>query len=203
MTQPRAADETETIDRIFAAAYRCFDRVGIAKTAIEDIARESGTSRPTIYRYFKGKSAILRHICGLEIRKVNDELRRRVTRTDTFADLMTESLLLTTRIADKNRYVRMMIESPDIASRSADPNSIEYEEVRAVWHGLLAQGLRTGNLDRALSEDEIASWLVLSETMLLIKVGATEFTDAQLRAFIRRFILRPILPPDHPPHESV
>lgn len=189
----RGGDDAATIDRIIEAAYQCFDQFGIRKTTIEDIATRCGCTRPTVYRYFRGKDDILRHLCGLEIRKVNDELRRRVSRADSFVDLLTECLLLTTRIAHENKYVRMLIEEPDITSRGADPNSADYDMIRAVWRGLLAQGYKSGDLATDVPEAEIESWLVLSATMLLLKVDAITYSDAQLRAFIRRFILGPIL----------
>jgi AcrR family transcriptional regulator len=188
-----SARDVPTHDRIVAAAYRCFDQFGIRKTTIDDIAEESKLSRPTIYRYFAGKDEIVRHISALEIRKVNDELRRRISRADTFVDLLTESLLLTTRIAAENEFVRILIETSNITARGADPESTEFPEVRSVWHSLLVQGIRQGVLADDLSEEEIGAWLALSETMLLVKVDSVSYSDAQLRAFIRRFVVAPIL----------
>lgn len=188
-----SARDMPTHDRIVAAAYRCFDQFGIRKTTIDDIAAESGLSRPTIYRYFAGKDEIVRHISALEIRKVNDELRRRISRTDSFIDLLTESLLLTTRIAAKNEFVRILIETSNITSRGANPDSTEFPEVRSVWHSLLVQGVKQGALADDLSEEEIGAWLALSETMLLMKVDSVKYTDAQLRTFIKRFVVAPIL----------
>jgi AcrR family transcriptional regulator len=40
--------------RILEATYACVARWGLAKTTIEDAAREAGLSRATVYRYFPG-----------------------------------------------------------------------------------------------------------------------------------------------------
>ncbi len=40
--------------RIVEAAYACVARRGVAKTTIEDVAREAGMSRATVYRTFPG-----------------------------------------------------------------------------------------------------------------------------------------------------
>jgi len=40
--------------RIVVAAYACVARRGVAKTTIEDVAREAGMSRATVYRAFPG-----------------------------------------------------------------------------------------------------------------------------------------------------
>ena len=45
--------------RIRDAALVCIGRFGLAKTTVDDIAREAGCSRATLYRYFDGKPAIV------------------------------------------------------------------------------------------------------------------------------------------------
>ena len=46
--------------RIIAATNRCVARWGVAKTTLDDIAREAGCSRATIYRAFPGgKDAVM------------------------------------------------------------------------------------------------------------------------------------------------
>ncbi len=46
--------ERPSRQRILEATYACVARWGVAKTTIEDAAREAGLSRATIYRYFPG-----------------------------------------------------------------------------------------------------------------------------------------------------
>ena len=49
-----ADDRSSTRVRIVDAALRCLARQGIAKTTVDDIAREAGLSRATLYRAFPG-----------------------------------------------------------------------------------------------------------------------------------------------------
>ena len=44
----------DTRQRIVEAAYACVARRGVAKTTIEDVAREAAMSRATVYRAFPG-----------------------------------------------------------------------------------------------------------------------------------------------------
>ncbi len=44
----------ETRQRIIDAAYACVARWGLAKTTVEDVAREASLSRATVYRTFPG-----------------------------------------------------------------------------------------------------------------------------------------------------
>ena len=48
-----------TEQRLLEATLVCLARHGIAKTTLDDVAREAGVSRATLYRYFPGKQALL------------------------------------------------------------------------------------------------------------------------------------------------
>ncbi len=56
--------------RASAALLACIARVGLAKTTLDDIAREAGCSRATLYRYFDGKAAIVAHTVDAEIARM-------------------------------------------------------------------------------------------------------------------------------------
>jgi AcrR family transcriptional regulator len=45
--------------RAVSATLTCIARFGVGKTTIDDIAREAGCSRATLYRYFGGKSDLI------------------------------------------------------------------------------------------------------------------------------------------------
>ena len=46
-------------DRILDATLACVARYGVAKTTLDDVAREAGCARATVYRYFAGKRQLL------------------------------------------------------------------------------------------------------------------------------------------------
>ncbi|MEM9602864.1 MAG: helix-turn-helix domain-containing protein [Pseudomonadota bacterium] len=52
--------ESETHQRIIAAAIRCFVHFGVRKSAMADIAEEAGVSRQTLYDAFGSKDALIR-----------------------------------------------------------------------------------------------------------------------------------------------
>ena len=46
-------------DRILAATLVSLARYGVAKTTLDDVAKEAGCARATVYRYFGGKQQLL------------------------------------------------------------------------------------------------------------------------------------------------
>ncbi|MDB5970141.1 MAG: hypothetical protein JWQ90_2591 [Hydrocarboniphaga sp.] len=188
-----ADEKPTTAERIVAAAYRCFDDYGIAKTTMEDVATAAGLSRASVYKYFGSKDEIVAHITDLEIGKINAEVRRRFVRRATIAESLTECLFLVVRAAMRNHCLRMVLQTIDYPSRAADPGSEAHRKQRGWWGTLLDDALRTGEFARDLSVDDIVSWLTLAEQMLVIKVEAVEIGDDELRRFIRRMVILPLV----------
>jgi AcrR family transcriptional regulator len=65
------------------AALRVVARIGVAKLTLEDVAREAGISRATLYRRFPGKPALLEAVVASEA----DRLRRGID--EALADVST------------------------------------------------------------------------------------------------------------------
>lgn len=62
-------------DRISAAALSCVARWGLTKTTLEDVAREAGCGRATIYRTFAGgKRELMRAVLAGEVTRFRAEV---------------------------------------------------------------------------------------------------------------------------------
>ncbi len=71
---PAPVGQLPTSRRIRDAVLVCIGRFGLTKTTVDDIAREAGCSRATLYRYFDGKPAILRAAVAAELDRVATSL---------------------------------------------------------------------------------------------------------------------------------
>src|SRR5580658_7609635 len=66
-----ADDRSSTRVRIVDATLRCLARQGVAKTTVDDIAREAGFSRATLYRTFPGgKDAVVAAMVETEVARL-------------------------------------------------------------------------------------------------------------------------------------
>src|SRR2546426_11752242 len=72
--------------RILDAALTCIGRVGVAKTTLDDVAREAGCARATVYRCFPGRQALFRALVEREARGLGDRARTAAAVTDTLGD---------------------------------------------------------------------------------------------------------------------
>jgi AcrR family transcriptional regulator len=57
---------TDLAETLFDAALTCFSRVGVGKTTLDDVAREAGCSRASVYRYFPGKQSLVQALVARE-----------------------------------------------------------------------------------------------------------------------------------------
>lgn len=67
------------------AAVRRFVAVGISKTTMEDISREAGAGKATLYRHFRNKQAVVEALVERENRRFERTLREAAEGADTAA----------------------------------------------------------------------------------------------------------------------
>lgn len=70
-------------EKILAGAAKLFQKFGVEKTTIEDIAKEAGKGKSTLYYYFKSKEEIFDAIVQDEKLKFFDQLQQAVAEGTT------------------------------------------------------------------------------------------------------------------------
>ena len=89
-----STNEPALRERVLEGAYECVARFGIAKTTIEDVVKESGVSRATVYRVFPGgKDQLLRAAVGWEMGRFFGRLAEAVAGAPDFASLVESGLM--------------------------------------------------------------------------------------------------------------
>jgi AcrR family transcriptional regulator len=75
--------------RVVDATLRCVARWGVAKTTLDDVAREAEWSRATVYRLFPGgKDAVLETVVAVELERLFAALHDRLTAATDLEDLL-------------------------------------------------------------------------------------------------------------------
>jgi len=107
--------QVEPRERVLAATYACVARFGMGKTTVEDVVKESGVSRASIYRLFPGgKDQLLRETVGWEMNRFFTRLAEAVYDAPDFASLLEEGLVFAHRAIQDHEVLRKVLETePD------------------------------------------------------------------------------------------
>jgi AcrR family transcriptional regulator len=93
-----ADDRSSTRVRIVDGALRCVAQQGIAKTRVDDIAREAGLSRATLYRTFPhGKEGILAAVVETELARLFSSLAVAMGEAGDLEDVLVAGMVTSAR----------------------------------------------------------------------------------------------------------
>jgi AcrR family transcriptional regulator len=85
---------TDTRDRLLDGALACIARVGLAKTTLDDVAREAGCARATLYRYFPGKQPLAAALVQREASRVAGELHAATAACTNVEDVLVTAVVV-------------------------------------------------------------------------------------------------------------
>ena len=170
--------------KILSGADKLFRQYGLNKTTMEDIAKEAGKGKSTLYYYFRSKEDIFDVIVQAEKTKFFNELQEAVSKAPTamkklhvFTSLRFEKIKLMT-----NLYNVMFQEAMDAIS-SGQPSNIacyraQYDQKQAdIIKSILQFGIVTGEI-RVLSESDI-------EMMAFVHISALNGIEMDLIIYNR------------------
>src|SRR5882757_3429256 len=108
-------NEEDARRRLVEAAERCVSRHGIEKTTMEDIAREAGISRPSVYRYFSDREDLLLRVTSEHSRALVKKTHRLIAKQSSFADAIVEGLMYLADHGRRDAFTRHLVASNDSA----------------------------------------------------------------------------------------
>ncbi|MGV9744235.1 TetR/AcrR family transcriptional regulator [Rhodococcus zopfii] len=171
-------DEDPEVARsqILAAADTAIQRFGIAKTTIDDVAKETGVSRPTIYRYFRDRDTLMASMIEIRSRRLFDQTREYVADRSTFAEQVVDGLLYLVDRGRQDPAIRLIV-TPEHAGRQtalAGSSGLASRLTYEMWAPLIAAARGRGEIREGISDVEICNWITLVE---LILVGRMDFGE--------------------------
>ena len=106
----------ELTERIADATLRCVSRWGVAKTTLEDVAREAGCGRATIYRtYAGGKHEVMLAVLRREIVRAEATVAAAVAGADDLESLLVAGVLTASRALAQHEALRFLLDhEPDV-----------------------------------------------------------------------------------------
>jgi AcrR family transcriptional regulator len=88
MTVEPLSSTPEVTAKVVDGALRAIARFGLTKLTVDDVAREAGISRATLYRYFPGRGAVLAAVVQAETERLERGLDEALGDATTLAEAL-------------------------------------------------------------------------------------------------------------------
>ena len=182
---PEAATE-----EILDAALVEFDRHGIRKVALEDVARRAGVSRTTIYRRFANRDDLVAAVMDRENARlfadIADELKNARPQSNFYVEAFTSAILRVRRHRVLNRVV---VDEPALSLQLAGRHyDSAVARIEMALHVIFPPGYAERIGADAVHELADGIWRYAMMLLLLPSADPVE-TAEEIRAFATRHFL--------------
>jgi AcrR family transcriptional regulator len=175
-------------DRVLVGALACVARVGLGKTTLDDVAREAGCARATVYRCFPGKQALFAAVLDRELGALGRRVIDAAAATDSLADAIVAVIRAGADTFDSHAALRFVVEH----EQEILAPQLSFERGSAVLRGaatLIAPAFtRFVSPDRA---ERLGEWVArLTLSYLLNPSELVHLDDPEcVRAFVVDYVL--------------
>lgn len=180
----KTINDTQT--RIVEAAITCVKRWGVEKVSLNDIAKEAGVTRPTVYSYFSNRDEVIQHALLQSAYSFGDKALKHIGKFTTAEERTVEAVLFSLKNLPKEPYLTLLKDNS--MSNIINTHGLSTREGQEILRSLFNVIL----MDSTIQDDdideiaEVTARLMLS---LLTVESPKKRNDKELRAFLKRRLL--------------
>ena len=185
----------DTRQRIVEAAYACVARRGVAKTTVEDVAREAGMSRATVYRAFPGgRDEMVNATVAWATLEFFRRLYEHIQGADSLEEMMERGILFAYRsIVEHEVLQRVMETEPD---KLLPILTVESNRIREGIAAVLAPYLEVRGLAPGVDLEDAADFLARMILSYISAPGRWDLDDPdQVARLVRSELLAGVVVP--------
>lgn len=193
-------DTTAARERLVDAAETCVDRFGLAKTTLEDVARQAEVSRATVYRYFANRDELMLAVLLRDLERSRehelDEFFEDAADPASFGRALVDAAVYLLSAIRNSPKLQLLLqrEGPNFTSTISGASEGLFRQ----WIGdvapYLAHAQSAGLLRADLDAAETAEWVLRIILSLLTIEGPRHHTPEEERRLMATFVIPALMP---------
>lgn len=190
-TRTLPSDPTKARAHLLASAEQTFEKYGISRTTMDDIAEAAGVSRPTVYRYFGDRDSLVREIITSRADLLVRHFHAATQQFDTFQDQLVEGLLFLARHGRNDQFLHSLMRpgTIELATQLLLDEGGSGQSYMAEFWGPMFRAAAVDNVLRGEVDDDRAyHWLASVTFMLISWLDDGEQPLDDLRGRLRDFV---------------
>lgn len=185
---------------ILTAAQAVILRFGLAKTTMDDIAKEAGVSRPTVYRHFQARTDLVAALIDWRARIVRAGAQRflqeQVAVREPFADVVIAGLIHIVAAGRRDPIVATVLNPGSQQGESwLETLDLAASLTAELWEPFFDEAKKKGEMRRDLESSELYVWLTLVQFSLFNRMEFVDPSDPIHARMLRTFVLPALVAP--------
>lgn len=185
-----------TRDAIIAAALTRFERDGVSRTSMDDVAAAAGVSRKSVYYHFAKKRLLVEEILIRRAQELQDVMRAEIVFKEATFELIVTALARGIELTRQDTLTGHLV---DTGEGQALHREFMQERIlvirRSFWIPLLEAAQANNEIRSDLDLDETLTWLMFL-SLSLVSIGADYgYSGVRLRAALEDFLVRGLAGP--------
>jgi AcrR family transcriptional regulator len=184
-------DTSSARSRLIDAAEACFQRYGVVKTTVEDVAATAKVSRATVYRYFADRDELILGVLLREAGRFLDRLRTEINREPDIDRAIVNGVLFTVDAVRANEHLALLFapEAIGITTSIAGASEALFRLTTDFLRPIYEAAREAGQLRPEIDLDEAAEWTLRAVLSMLTVQGPSKRRPAEQRRFLSTFLV--------------